>query len=46
MTLIAPRIPKTWNEIVELILRAVCVVSTKVFHYGYNYSSTKGNTLI
>ena len=27
MTVIAPRIPKTWNEIVELILRAVCVVS-------------------
>ena len=28
MTVIAPGIPKTWNDIVELILRAVCVVST------------------
>ena len=27
MIMIAPGIPKTWNEIVELILRAGCVVS-------------------
>lgn len=26
--MIAPAIPKTWNEIVELILRAACVVSS------------------
>ena len=43
MTLIAPGIPKTWNEIVELILRAVCIVRTKVFiYYGYNYTVAQG----